>query len=154
MAWVIYDKVRLAALDPTTGAGVDFENDTIKIAQLKTAYTPAQATDEFWSDILANQCSGTNYPAGGQSVTPTCEIDAAGLITFDVSDPGTMTQNAGGIDETTPSLAAVHAVIYQDTGVTTTSRLIAYHTYAADRGNVGQDFAVQIDTAGVFTQAR
>jgi hypothetical protein len=45
---------------------VDLDTDTIKLILLTSTRAPVQATDEFRSDLGANEATGgTGYPAGG-----------------------------------------------------------------------------------------
>lgn len=45
---------------------VDLDTDTIKLILLTSTRAPVQATDEFRSDLGANEASGgSGYPAGG-----------------------------------------------------------------------------------------
>lgn len=46
----------------------DFVDDTIKMALVKPAYTPAD-THDYWDDVTANECSGTGYTAKGDALT-------------------------------------------------------------------------------------
>ncbi|MGB8275371.1 MAG: hypothetical protein WCF16_08915, partial [Alphaproteobacteria bacterium] len=64
--------------------------------------------------------------------------------TFDANDV-TWLQSATGFSN------ARKAVLYKDTGVATTSRLIAYADFAADKGNVAGDLTLQMDAAGIIT---
>ena len=88
-------------------AALNLSSDTIKVALVKTAYTPNLATDEFYSTISANVV-GTPQTLGTKTVT---------LGVFDAAD-ATFSAVAGG-----NTLLGV--AIYKDTGVAATSPLIA-----------------------------
>lgn len=44
-------------------------SDKLNMALLGSGYTPNLATDNHWSDISANEITGTGYTAGGQTLT-------------------------------------------------------------------------------------
>lgn len=46
----------------------DWDTDTIKMALVKPAYTPSDAHD-YWDDVSTNECSGTGYTTGGETLT-------------------------------------------------------------------------------------
>ena len=50
-------------------AEIAWQTDTIRAILLTNSYTPNQDTDQYWSDISANEFSGGSYPAGGISLT-------------------------------------------------------------------------------------
>ncbi|MGB8274058.1 MAG: hypothetical protein WCF16_02180 [Alphaproteobacteria bacterium] len=141
MAWVLYDKFRKAQFDQVDG--VDLDTDTLKIMLTTSVYSPAQATDGYKSDV-SNEVSGTNYTAAGAALSGKTVTLASGTVTFDANDV-TWLQSATGFSN------ARKAVLYKDTGVATTSRLIAYADFGADKGNVSGDLTLQMDAAGIIT---
>jgi len=142
----IYDTFRKNRLDPSQGAVAG----TLRVALVTATYTPNQNTHEFWSDVSANEVSGTNYTAGGNAAAnATVTMDAAGLVKFDADDPAAWLQSATGFSN------ARRAIIYYDTGIATTSRLVAYsNDFGADKGNTGGDFSIAFDANGIYDQAR
>lgn len=146
----LYDQWRDTVADPARAAAVA---GTLKCAIVKGTYTPDQNLHDFWDDIVAasNEVSGTNYTAGGNSMAaPTWTgPDGAGLLTFDAGDPATWLQSGAGFSN------GRRAIIYYDTGVSTTSRLVGYTAdFGADSGNVAGDFSVAINAAGIYTSPR
>lgn len=144
----LYDQWRDYVADPTRAAAVA---GTLKIAIVTSGYTPDQNLHDFFDDIGANQVSGTGYTAGGNAcATPTWTgPDAAGLLTFDASDPATWSQNAAGFSN------GRRAIAYFDTGTASTSRLVGYsNDFGADAGNVAGDFSVALNAAGIYTAPR
>jgi hypothetical protein len=143
----IYDNFRLGQWLGTSA--IDFAADTIKCALVASTYTPNQNTHEDFADIT-NEVTGTNYVAGGAAMaTPTVTMDGAGLVTIDSADPATWSQSASGFS------TARRAIVYQDTGVAATSRLIGYSdAFTADKGNVDGDFDVTVNASGIATQAQ
>jgi hypothetical protein len=142
----LYDKFRQGRFN---GNVEDLTAATIKCALVTNSYTPNQNTDDFWNDASANEVSGTNYTAGGNTLaTPAVTLSGAGLVTVDASDPATWTQSGAGFSN------ARYAIIYVSTGVSSTSDLIGYASFGADVGNVAGDLSVQVNASGLFTSAR
>ncbi len=145
----IFDQLRLNQLE---SADVNFEtpsNNGLYMALVTSGYTPNQNTHDFWNDASGSEVSGNNYTAGGNALAnPTVTMDGAGLVTVDADDPATWSEDASGFSN------ARRAVIYHDTGVDSTSRLILYsNDFGADQGNVGADLTIALG-ASLFTQAR
>lgn len=143
----IYDQWRDTVADPARAAAI---SGTLKMAIVTGSYTPNQNTHDFWNDVSANEVSGTNYTAGGNALaTPTWTMSAAGLGTFDASDPATWSQSGAGFSN------GRRAIIYYDTGVTTTSTLVAYsNDFGADTGNVAGDLTITLNASGIYTAPR
>ncbi|HXJ56501.1 MAG TPA: hypothetical protein VNU68_07560 [Verrucomicrobiae bacterium] len=105
MANALYDKGRQAFLD----GDIDWSADNIKVVLVDAAdYTVNLTTDQYLSDV----------PSGGRVATS--------------SNLGSKTSTAGVADAADVTLTAVTGdpsealVIYKDTGVASTSPLIAY----------------------------
>jgi len=138
--WIFYNKFKQYQFDGT--APVDFDNDTVKVALVTNAYTPDIDAHDYWDDVSANElAAGDGYTAGGATIAnPTFTLDTANdQVKFDMDDI-TWTFTA------TKSFR--YAVMYKDTGVASTSVLIAY----ADLGDTSLDgtFTLQMDADGVF----
>tara|TARA_R110000823_G_C15952958_1_gene502546 strand:- start:22783 stop:23190 length:408 start_codon:yes stop_codon:yes gene_type:complete len=104
MANALYDLAREAFL----GGDIAFDTDNIKAALLDlTDYTPNLATDQFLTDI----------PVG--AIVATSGNLASKTVTLGVADAADVTLTAVTGDE------SEYILLYQDTGVGTTSRLIA-----------------------------
>lgn len=145
----IYDQWRDHVADPTRAAAVA---GTLKLAIFK-AITPDQNLHDFYDDLVpaTNEVAGTNYTArGNAAATPTWTgPDGAGLLTFDAADPATWLQSASGFT------LGRRAILYYDTGVDTTSRLVGFsNDFGADIGNVAADVAVAFNAAGIYTAPR
>lgn len=115
MAAALYDTGRDAFLNKL----IDWINDSIKVAAVGAGYTAAMGTDQFYSAISANVI-GTPVALTGKST-------AAGV--------------AAAADTTTAVIPAgstiTQIVIFQDTGVAATSRLIAREDVASTPTNGG-----------------
>jgi hypothetical protein len=104
MANALYDLGRKAFLD----ADIDILVDTIKVALVKSTYTPTLASNQYYDPAINTHVHGTPQTIGNKTTT-------AGV--FD-GDDVTFTAVAGGA-------TINYLVIYQDTGTPGTSRLIA-----------------------------
>jgi len=144
-SWNLYDQWRHNRLDDTNAA----VTGTLKVALVTATYSPDQNLHDFFDDIT-NEVTGTGYTAlGNAAATPTYTMSGAGLETFDAADPATWAQNAGGFSN------ARRAILYYDTAVAATSRLVGYSDdFGADKGNVSGDFSIAFDAAGIYTNAR
>jgi len=151
MTWQVFDLFRKRQ---NSGSAMDLDtpgSNGFKIALISSTLAPNQNTHDFWSDLSANEmASGGGYTTGGNACsTPTFTgPDGAGLLTFDAADPATWAQNASGFT------TARYGILYLDTGVTTTSGLIAYEDFVTDRGNVSGDFSISFAAAGIITLPR
>ena len=140
MAWKPFDNFMLKQWD---GNAIDMNvASALKIAMLTVAYVPNQATDALFSAIVANEISGTNYTAGGTVLGNNTIVLAAGIVTFD-GDDMTFAQSGSGF--TNARIAVVYEV--------SSSKLIAFADFGADKGNVTGDLVLEMDAAGILTQA-
>lgn len=112
--------------------------DTIKVALLDNShsFTPE---DDVWSDISANEVSGTGYSAGGATLAnQAVSID-------DTDDEGVW--DADDVSWTTASFTAYHAVIY-DTSVT--NDLILSIDFGGEQTVTSGTFTIQWNTEGIL----
>ncbi|WP_420325455.1 hypothetical protein [Mameliella sp.] len=74
-----------AAYEAVWDGTVDLSNDSFRMVLVGTGYTPNQSADDAWSDISANEISGTGYTTNGKPVTLT--VSRSGLaVTVDCDD--------------------------------------------------------------------
>lgn len=116
----LYDLARQAFLD----GDLSWPSDNIKLICVSSAYTPDLTTDEFLSDIPGGAILATS--SNLSSKTSTDGVADAADVTFSAVT-GT----------------AVALVLYQDTGVSGTSRLIEYTDDVTD-------FPVSLSGAGLI----
>lgn len=116
---------------------IDHDTAAFKCMLLATAASPNMDTHDFLDDLVANEVTGTNWPAGGQPVTITLTLDAASNeLRFAVSD----------ISVNTVTLSdGKHFLIYNSTpGSNATRHLVAYGTFdtalAPSAGTLNIDF--------------
>ncbi len=125
------------------GGGIDLDSDTIKVALLTSAYTPAK-THGFFSD-LTNEVTGTGYSAGGASLAnkTVTRDDTNFYATFDADD----------VTWPTSTITARYAVIYKSTGVAGTSPLIALIDLGSDLSTSVSTFTLPFNASGIFRLA-
>ena len=150
MPAVVFNLYDLYRKDSFNGGALDIDAATLKMMVVTGAYTLDQNLHDFVDDVIANEVSGTGYTARGNACTVgTVTMDAAGLVTVDCNDPAVWSQNAAGFAN------GRRAILYDDTGVNATSRLVGYsNDFGADKGNVDGDFTVTVNAAGIYTAAR
>lgn len=121
----------------------DLDTDTIKVAAATNIYAPNQDTHDFFDDIT-NEVTGTNYTAGGATLTSPTVSRTTGTVTFDGADI-VWTQSGTGFS------TARKFPIYKSTGVAATSRLFSVVTADADVGNVTGDLTIAWNASGIAT---
>lgn len=98
--------------------------DTIKVAIVDNTITPSATTaDPTWgaggtTNLSANEQTGGNFTAGGQTCASLTVTNNAGTIELDFGDPATWSQNAGN------PTTCVWGIVYSDSA--TNKNCIAY----------------------------
>jgi hypothetical protein len=124
MASGIYTTFKEYAGDST----MDLDTHSFKVALMNNTHT-FKATNSTWSDVSANQISGTGYTSGGVALA---------TVTW-AADGTTLKWDAADSSWSTASFTAYHAVIYND-------------THASDALVCSIDFGgAQTVAAGTFT---
>lgn len=144
MADTIFNSARAAIMgdNAISGTPVDLEGDTIKCLLLKNTYT-IDATDVYVSDLTPGTnevANGNGYTTGGTAIT--CSVTYSGATaTFDATDA------------TWPAstITARYAVVYKDTGLTTTSPVLFLYDFGADKSSSGGTFTVAWHASGLAT---
>lgn len=125
---------------------VDWENDTIKVALTNNYVFSAgnQDAHDFWVDVEGFEvaASGT-YVAGGAAVTTAAPTYNAALNAVLLS----ATANVVWTDAT---ITATGAIIYKDTGVNTTSPLIAHINFNGSKAATDGSFTLDFTTNPVI----
>lgn len=146
MAWVLYDRWLEAQIDGgVAGTPIDFDGDTLKILLVTSTYTPAAATHDLVNDAITHEVSGTGYTSRGEALAHKLVTLSSGTVTFDNTENITWVQSVGGFSD------ARYAILYKDSGVDTTSPLVAFADLGGDKGNEGGDLTLQFDAAGIIT---
>lgn len=124
-----------------TFAGTIVKTDTFKCA-LVTGYTPNQTTHTRWSDVSANEITGTGYSAGGNTVVPTFTKDTTNHRITIVFPTTTWT---------TSTLSATRAVCYKSTGTASTSPLVFQNDFGSTVTTTAGTFTLNASTLHVGT---
>jgi hypothetical protein len=130
---------------------VNLSSVTVKCMIVTGSYSPNQNTHDFADDLGANEVSGDNYTAGGNTLAnPVVALDGSGNVSVDFDDPATWSQHATGFSN------GRRAIVYVDRGgAASADELIGYtNDFGADKGNVDGDFSVTVNASGLFTSAR
>ncbi len=127
--------------------GIDWDDNsstTIKCMLVTSSYTPDADTHAFKDDVT-NEVTGTGYTAGGK------EIINRTITVDNVNDIGVY--DGDDIEWTSSTITARGAVIYKDTGTASTSPLITYIDFGADKISDDGSFTIQWHTDGIFKLA-
>jgi len=121
---------------------IDWVNDTVKVAMTTSTYTPDKDTDVYFSDIT-NEVSGTGYTAGGFTL-------ANKTVTQDNTNDRAV-YDADDISESPVTIAAYrYLVVYQSTGVDSTSRLLCLIDLGSDQTVDNDILDITWTASGVF----
>lgn len=110
--------------------------DTVKVALMNNSHT-FTAGNTVWSDVSANEASGTNYTAGGVT-----------LANKSVTVAATTKWDADDATWATATITAYHAVVYDTTN---TNSLICSIDFGGAKTSTANTFAIQWDAAGIIT---
>lgn len=117
--------------------------DTIKCALLTSSYSPDIDNNKFFSDVNANESSGTNYTAGGMTMA------SITITEDDVNNYGVF--GAANVSWPTSTIAnARYAVIYKSTGSASTSPLMCVIDFGSTQSSSGSTFTIQWNASGIF----
>lgn len=119
---------------------VDLEADTIKVALLDNSHS-FNADNNTWSDVSANEISGTGYTAGGEELTnkSVTQDDTNDKAVFDADD----------VSWSSATFTAYHAVLYDDT--LANDDLICSIDFGGAKSVSSGTFTIQWDADGIIT---
>lgn len=125
----------------TTAADrVDIATDTLKVMLVTAAAAVDVDTDDYISDVTAQEASATGYTAGGATLGSKTVTLTGGSnkVVIDAADP-TWTL--------TTDITFRYAVIYKDTGNTATSVILCSIDFGSDQV-VNGVLTIQLDADG------
>lgn len=142
--WIIYGP----ALEAYHKGTVDLDTDTFRMVLVTSSYTPAQNTDDAWSDISANEVAGGGgYSTHGKLITQSV-TRASNVVTFDCDDQSWAAA----------TITAKYAVLVKDANADGSLAAgdvpLAYCDLESGGGSLSSTaaaFSVTINAAGVFT---
>jgi hypothetical protein len=111
-------------------------NPPLKCLLMKNTHTIA-ASDDDYADIIANECSGAGYTAGGVALTTPASSAVGANAKFTAA---TTTFSA-------ITLTARYAVIYNPT----TGKIISQHDLGADKSPAGGSIVITWHASGILT---
>lgn len=94
---------------------VNLLTDDIRFALVTAAYTPNQDTHAYWSSVVANEATGTNWPAGGQALA------GKAALAYETG-PNRQRYDANDISVATVTVTFRYGVLYDRTPATDATR--------------------------------
>lgn len=122
-------------------AAQSLEAETHKEALVQDAHTPDFSAHNFRDD-LTDEVTGTNYTAGGVTVTGTEVTISSGVLTFDMADT---------VYTTVTISNAMAGVFYFNVGSAATDMLILLQDFVTAASATAANFTIQHNASGVFT---
>ena len=106
----------------------------------------ATISQENWGTLTdvntdGHEVSGTGYTAGGAEAKTKAVTEATKVTTFDADD----------VTWTSSTITARYSILYLSTGTASTSYLIGYADFGADKSSSSGDFTVAWDDSGILT---
>lgn len=138
MASKLYGQFLLKALNKE----VDWDTDDIKVALLSSNYTPDQDTHAYWSDVSADEVTGTGYDAGGKTLANASgSYDGPSNVVILTGDDVTWANS---------TITARYAVVYNNSGATAADKaLIGYVDFGSDQASSNGNFTITWDSTGI-----
>ena len=137
MASVIYNNFKKNIMN----GNIDLDTNDINVMLVTSSYTPDIDSHEFMSSVT-NEVSGTGYTADGQAL-------ASKAVTADTTDDEGVF-DAADLTWSTSTITARGAVLYKDTGASTTSPLICYFDFGSDKTSSAGDFTIAWSSEGIL----
>lgn len=103
-----------------TNKEIDWDSDVVKVALVKSTYTPNQDTHEFWSDVVAHEvAAGGGYATGGITLANRARI-------YDAPTNEERLDADDAVWGPNVTFTLRYAVVYQSTGANGTSILLGW----------------------------
>jgi len=135
----VYNSFKAKIMD----GSIDLDTDNINVCLLDSGHTPNIDTHTMYSDITANEiASATGYTTKGQSL-------ASKPVAVDTTDDEGVF-DAADVTWSTSTITARYAVLFKNSGTNTTSPLIAYVDFAADKTSDNGDFVITWSSEGIL----
>lgn len=137
-------KGRLFGDDSIISTAINLKTDTLKLSLHSASFTPSEDDDEFFDDLDNEVSSSGSYTAG---IAGGYTLASVTVTTNDTSNRGIL--DAADVSITGASITARYAVIRKDTGVASTSPIIAVIDLGSNITSTAGTFTIAWDTAGV-----
>lgn len=138
MANTVYNSFKKDLL----AANIDLDADTIKVMLVTSSYTPDPDNHDYINDVNSYEVSGTGYTAGGAT------LSNKSVTQDNTDDEGVF--DADDVTWSNSTITARGAVLYKDTGNTSTSPLICYFDFGSDQSSSNGDFTIQWNAEGIL----
>lgn len=122
-----------------TALDVDIENDSFKMELVQNAYTPNFDTHDQEADIT-DECTGTNYTAGGNTMSGETFTISSGTLVLDATDTAWTSATISNIRQRT---------VYDDT--LAGDPLILNTDFGSDHAVTAGTLTVQESASGLAT---
>jgi hypothetical protein len=143
-AGTLYGQTMTGQYSATAARRIDWVTDTIRMTLHTATYTPNRDTHVFASDLTNEVAAGGGYSTGGVTLgTKSVSYDSTAHLTRLIAADPSWGPGA--------TITCRYAVIWKDTGTSTTSPLMGYIDLGAQSITSGT-LTVDLDqTNGVFT---
>lgn len=122
---------------------VDFDSGTFKVCLVGDSHTPNKDTHEFYNSITGEVSAGSGYTTGGATLTNV-------TVTYDTG-ADTVVVDADDVSWTfTAAKTFRYAVVYEDTGLASTSRLVWFIDFGVGGRTELGTFTIEWDAAGAL----
>lgn len=121
---------------------INFNSDTFNVVLLGSGYTPSDS-HRYYSDISANEVTGTGYTAGGKALSAPSVAYASNTLTVGASAVIQWTSS-------TISNAWYAAVVDVTPGSGANNPLISYVSFGQAESDTGGTFQITWNTNGIF----
>jgi uncharacterized membrane protein len=135
----VYNSFKKKIMD----GSIDLDTDNINVSLHTSAYTANIDTHTFYSDCTASEvANGNGYTTKGTTLaSPVVTIDTTNdLAYFDAAD----------LTWASSTITARYALIWKNTGTNTTSPLVAYVDFGADKTSDNGNFIISWSSAGIL----
>ena len=125
---------------------VNWETDTVKVALTNNYFFDAtrQDTEDFWVDVEGFEVSPSGtYVAGGAALTTAAP-------TYNDALNAVLLSATANVVWTGATITATGAIIYKDTGVNTTSPLLAHINFNGSKAATDGSFTLDFTTNPVI----
>jgi hypothetical protein len=140
MASGAYQAFKKSLLDRTNGGGIDFDADTLKLL-LVSADQAANLNTHDNRDDITQEVTGTNYAAGGVTLSGVTVTASGGVATLDAIDA----------TFSNVTIAAIRgSVLYKSTGSAAADPLAFWHDHGA-QAVTAANYVVQWNASGIAT---
>ncbi len=135
-----------------TNVGFDFTLTTHKAALVSDSLTPAFDTNTTWSNLSANEVSGTGWAAGGILLSAAAAGGTSTAPTLTISPAGTMMWDMSDISVASTTLSNAMALVFYADALTTPTAdaLIVLVDFVTAASTSAGTFGVQFAATGVM----